>query len=64
MQTAVVHEEAILFIPAIVAQKDLAGVAVPDGFTPLLPSVMLAVVAAVRFLCSSLWEVILTEPPS
>ena len=61
---AVVHEEAILFISAIVAQKDLPSVAVPDGFTPQLPSVMLAVVAAVRFLCSSLWEVILIEPPS
>ena len=61
MKTTVIHEKTVLLISSIVAQKHLADVAVPYSFMPLFSPVMVAVVAAVGFHCSSSWEVIFTE---
>ena len=62
VHTAVVHDEAVS--STVVAQENLAAVAVPYGFVPLLSPVMVAIVAAARFVCPSHWEVILTKPLS
>ena len=61
MKTTVIHEKTVLLISSIVAQKQLAAVAVPYCFMPLFSPVMVAVVAAVGFHCSSSWEVIFTK---
>ena len=49
-------EKTVILTFSTVPQKELEAVAVPYSFMPLLSPVMVAVVAAVRFLCSNAYK--------